>query len=65
LVIENCRTLFTKEKFNVKSDTVEVLQFEWYLAAKTVEKGFLGLALYAKPPAHYKGHYRIEADVSV
>jgi hypothetical protein len=35
--------------------------FSWQLEA-TGENGFLSLFLHAKPPAGYKGKYRIEID---
>jgi hypothetical protein len=62
LVIENCRELFAKDKFCVKSTPIELIGFKWHLQAKMMEKGFLGLYLYTEPPDGFHGSYRIEVD---
>jgi hypothetical protein len=62
LTLKNCRELFAKDDFIVKSTSIELLGFKWYLQANVMKKGFLGLYLYAIPPNGYNGNYRIEVD---
>jgi hypothetical protein len=50
------------EKFSVFSKKHNVLQFNWYLEARTEEKGFLCLILFAEPPDGFNGQYRMEID---
>jgi hypothetical protein len=62
LIVENCREIFTKKYFSVRSTSIELIGFKWSLEAITKEKGFLGLYLVADPPNGFKGNYRIEMD---
>jgi hypothetical protein len=60
LIIHNCRELFTKDKFSVKSTPIDLFGFEWHLEACMKEKGFLALFLFAEP--WHNGNYHIEMD---
>jgi hypothetical protein len=62
LIVENCRTLFTKDEFRIDSTSIELVGFKWHLQVKTMEKGFLSVYLHAKPPNDFNGNYRIEVD---
>jgi hypothetical protein len=62
LILKNCRELFKEDEFRVESAPIELIGFEWHLAATTKEKGFLALFLHAKPPNGFNGNYRIHAD---
>jgi hypothetical protein len=65
LIVRNCPELFTKDKFSVHSNAIELVEFKWQLIATTFGKGFLALYLHAYPPDGFKGHYRIEVDLLV
>jgi hypothetical protein len=60
--IKNCQELFKQQEFNVKSHSLDVLGFNWYLEACTDKKGFFSLYLHTKPPGDFNGQHRIEAD---
>jgi hypothetical protein len=62
LVVKNCPQLFTKDEFRVESASIELLGFNWYLAAKVKEKGYLAVYLHAVPPNGYNGNYQIEVN---
>jgi hypothetical protein len=62
LILKNCRELFTKDEFDVYSDAIELIGFDWFLNAATEEKSFLALWLNAVSPDGFEGNYRIGVD---